>query len=639
MKKDDLIKEIKDRFREAYDAVDDDYTEVLDDLRFLKGENHWPADLKAQRDADGRPCLVINKLPVFADQIIGDVRQNEPSYKIKPVDSKADPETAEILTGLMRNIEAQNEAEIAYDTAVEAAIQSGIGAWRVGTEYSDDDQFEQDITITRIKNPLTIYWDPSSQKWDRSDSRYCFVTEKIPKKEFERQYPDASTSPFDGGKDNDFYWGDEKTVRIVEYWKKEPIKKTLYLVQKIDLMTGQPSEIYVTEMKPEPDRLGPEWRILKEKVVNTYEIKWCKANQAEVLEGPEDWPGKYIPIIMCYGKELNIEGHSFYRGIVRNSKDPQRLYNYSRSTGAEVISLAPKSPYLVTAKMVGNYQSIWDSAHKRSYPYLPWEPDPQNPQLRPFREAPIVANTGIQQEIIIADQELHDTTGLQLASLGKKSNEKSGRAIIARQREGDVANFPFYDNLARAIKYQVKVILDLIPKIYDTPRIIRILNRDGTEKLVPVNQSVMQPSPSGEAMSKIFDLTVGKYDVVVSVGPSYNTQREETADNIISFIQAVPQAGPLVLDILAKNLDWPGADEIEKRLKLLLPPQLQQGDPNQPPPRPQPPDPMQILTMKKLEAEAQGAALDNEEKYEKLQRLKRGEPPEPKEPKSAAKEG
>ncbi len=633
-KEQDIIQEIKSRFREAHDASDQIFQDALDDLNFIKGDTQWPADLKAQRESDGRPCLVINKIPVFADQVIGDIRQNEPSIKIKPVDSKADPETAQILTGLIRNIEIQNDAEIAYDTAAESAVICGIGAWRLGTEYTDDDQFEQDIIINRIKNPLTIYWDPAAQKWDKSDARFCFVTEKIPKDEFERLYPDASNSPFEGGKDRDYAWGDDKTTRIVEYFVKEPVKKTLYLVQKMTPVG--PSEIFVTEMKPDPMKLGPEWRTLKERKVESYKIKWYKASQVEILEGPQDWPGKYIPIVMLYGKELNIENQTSYRGIVRNAKDPQRLYNYSRSTGAEVISLAPKAPYLVTAKMIGNYQTFWDNAHKRSYPYLPYETDPTSPLAKPYREQPISANTGIQQEIMISDQEMHDTTGLQLASLGKKSNEKSGRAILARQREGDVANYAFYDNLARSMRYSGRIIVDLIPKIYDTPRILRILNRDGSDKFVPVNQPIPMQGPNGEAMSKVFDLTVGKYDVVVSIGPSFSTEREEAAENMIAFINAIPAAGPLVADLLAKNMDWPGADEIEKRLKLLLPPQLQTpatgtgGGPPPPPPAPSP-DPMAIMAMKKAEAEAQGASLAVEEKFHRLQRLKRGEPTEPSE--------
>lgn len=606
-KKDDILKEIKDRFREAYDYTDEQYSECISDLEFLKGDQ-WPEDLKAERVADGRPCLVISKLPVFADMIIGDIRQNEPSITVKGVDSKSDPETAEIISGLMRNIEIVSDAEIAYDTAVESSIQCGIGAFRIVTEYSDDDSFEQDILIKRIKNPFTIYWDPATQEWDNSDARYCFITSKIPRTEFEKLYPDAAMMSFDGRKDRDYFWGDDKTIRVVEYFKKVDVKKHIYL------MKDPAGNLFTTDVKPDlqiPELQG--WSIEKDRVVESYKIVWYKATQSEIIEGPQDWPGKYIPICMVYGKELNIEGKTYYRGVVRNSKDPQRLYNYSRSTGAEVISLAPKAPYIVTAKMISNYQPVWDQAHKKNFPYLPYEPDPHNPQAVPHRSEPIVVNTGILSEIQISDQEIHDTTGLQLASLGKKSNEKSGRAIIERQKEGDTAQFPYYDNLGRAMRYAGKVILDLIPKIYDTARIVRIINPDNTEKQVVVNQAF-----GTEGMHKIYDITVGKYDVVVAIGPSYKTQREEAADNMFKMLSVIPQAGPLMADLLFKNLDWPGSAEISKRLKLLLPPQLQQEPGEKSLLPPSPPDPRAIVADRGMAADVQKKELENRQLFNQM---------------------
>ena len=447
----------------------------------------------------------------------------------------------------------------------------------------------------------------------------------MPKAEFERQYPKASTSPAEGGHDQDLNWGNDKSVRVVEYWKKEPKTETVYLVEQQDQMTGAVTQ-FVTKMKPDQNMLDPSWRVVNKREIEGYTIEWYKATYGEILE-ETTWPGKYIPIVSVFGKETNIESTSTYRGMIRNAKDSQRLYNYSRSTGAEMISLAPKAPFLVTAKQINNYQHIWDNSHKKNYPYLPYDVDPGNPQAIPHRSEPVMVNTGINNEIMISDQELHDTTGLQQASLGMKSNEKSGRAIIARQKEGDVATFAYYDNLARSLRYAGRVLVDLIPKIYDTARMIRIINPDGTDKQVTVNA----PSTDEQGMNQMFDLTVGKYDVTVSIGPSYTTQRQETAENMIQFIQAVPQAGMLLADLFAKSLDWPGADKIEERLRLLLPPQIQATLPGAAPPQPPAPDPMQMIQMKHLEEQAKGAALDNEEKFHRVERLKRGLPPEPKE--------
>ncbi len=594
-KYDKLIEEIRDRFKEAFDAVSIAYDEMIDDLNFLNGKQ-WPDDLQKEREADGRPCLTINKLPTFADQVAGDMRMNSPSLKIKPVDSRADPETAEVLTGLIRNIEVQSNAEAAYDTAAESAVQCGKGTFRIVTEYADDDVFEQDIRIKRVKNPFTVYWDPGANEWDKSDADWAFITERISRDEYERLYPKATFMDAEGGKDRDAQWGVDKTVRVAEYFKKVPENKTLMLLR--EPTTGQ-------------ERVSTEnsegWEVINQRTVKTHKIVWCKTNGREILDGPNDWPGKLIPIIEVWGKELNIEGKSIYRGIVRFAKDSQRLYNYSRSHGAEVTSLAPKSPFLVTAKQIGNYQAKWDQAHKKNFPYLPYDIDQTAPP--PVRQPPISANTGITQEILVSDQEMHDTTGLQLSNLGKKSNERSGKAIRARAREGDVANFAYYDNLARGLTYAGKVLLDLIPKIYDTARIVRILNDEGSDAFVPINQPLQRPDGRGQ----IFDLTVGKYDVVVTIGPSYSTQREEAADSMMTFLQAVPDAGPLIADLVAKNMDWPGASEFEKRLKALLPPGIAAGDGGQPPPPPQPPppDPLDVAKHQKTMAEIERILIDN----------------------------
>ncbi len=557
----DLIGDAKARFKEAYDAIDVNRGEMLDDLNFLNGDQ-WPNALKNDREADGRPCLVINKMQAFVDQVIGDLRRNTPSIVIKPVDDNSDVETADILTGLIRNIQVQSDAEIVYDTAAEHSIVCGEGSFRVITEYSDDDTFDQDIRIRRLKNSFQVFWDPNAVMWDKADARYCFVTERIAKDEFEQLYPDKATMPAEGGRDKDPYWGDDHTIRIAEYWRKKPVKKTMRLYRNV--ITDE--EITTDE---ELDEMN--WSVLREREVDTHKIVMSKLNQVEELEPEAEWPGKLIPIVTIYGKELNIENKTVYRGIIRNAKDPQRLYNYSRSMSAEAVSLAPKAPWLVTAKQIKNYQAMWAQAHKKNFPYLPYNPDPQatGPPQRTF---PNMSHTGIKDEIMISDQEMHDTTGLQQSSLGKEGNEKSGKAILARQREGDIGNFVFHDNIARALRHCGRIILELIPHIYDTPKVVRVLGEDEEAEFVPINQ-IFTDEADG-ITEKIYDLTAGKYDVVVSVGPSYTTQREESAEMMMEFLRVIPQAAPLIADLLAKNFDWPGAQEIAERLRAMVPPQV-----------------------------------------------------------------
>lgn len=593
----DLMQEIRNRWEEAEGVWQEAYAAALEDLRFANGKQ-WPDDIESQRIADGRPCLTINKTASFGDQLIGDIRMNEPSIKVKPVDSGSDPDVAEILTGLMRNIEVQSNAEVAYDSAAESAIWCGFGAFRVITDYLDDESFEQDIRIKRIKNPFQVMWDPMSTEWDRSDARYCIIYENVPRDEFMGRWPDAQPISADGKRDNLNGWCTTKSVRICEYFRKVAEDKTLYLLRSDE--TG-------AEFIDTAHREGTT--VVKKRQVEAHKIEHYKVNGQEILEGPDEWPGTLIPICSVFGKEMNIEGNSIYRGIVRNAKDPARLYNYSRSQHAELTALAPKVPFLATMKMIGNYQSIWDTAHKKSLPVLPFDVDPELPAF-PKRAEPVSQNTGILAEIQIADQELHDTTGLQQANLGKTSNEKSGRAVLARQREGDVANFAYYDNLARAITYCGKVLLDLIPRIYDTERVVRILGEGDKEQFVPINQPVQLQQQNGEIIQKVFDLTIGKYDVVVTVGPSYSTQRDEAVDSMMAFVKAVPSAGPVVGDLVAKNMDWPGAQEIGDRLKRLIPPQILGEQPAQQQQQP-PPDPKEMLDLKKKKLDIEGKEISN----------------------------
>ena len=588
MAKDDkILSEIKDRFKLAYDAVHEAYEEMVGDLNFLNGDQWEDSVLK---DRDGRPSVTVNKLPGMVDRVNGDIRQNSPSIKIKPVDSESDPPTAEMLTGLIRNIEMQSAAEIAYDTAAESAVGCGKGTFRILTQYVGNDSFDQEIVIKRVRNPFSVFWDPNAQEWDRSDALYCFVMEELGKDEFEEKYPDASLQEFENLPRNSDFRGAKETIRVAEYYVKEQEKGKLYLVRD-----NETSEEFVVDGETPKEGL----EVLQDREITTDKLVWYKTNGAEILEGPTPQPGKYIGIIEVYGKELNIENKSIYRGVTRHSKDSMRLYNYARSQNAEVTSLAPRMPWVITKDMVAGFESIWASAHKKVLGYLPWNSDSNVPGAKPFRPDPISANTGILAEMEISNQDLHDTVGLQAPSVGKESSSgSSGRKEIALQRMGDVGSFAYYDNLGRALKYAGKVMVDMIPTIYDTERVVRILGEDGSDEFIQLNKSFTDEETGEE---RIYDLSTGKYDVVVTVGPSYNTQREEAADGMLGLMDSLPdQARMLIADLVTKNMDWPGADEIAERLQFLLPPELQKDKEGKsiPQPQPSPEDP-------NIEAEAQ----------------------------------
>lgn len=593
----EFMKKVRDRFTEAETAWRLNYENGLDDIRNLNGEQ-WPDRVKAEREADGRPCEVVNRLAGFVDQVVGDQRQNKPRITVIPVDQQGDPDIAKIFQGLIKNIENTSDADFAYDTALEHSAGSGIGWIRVLKDYSDSDSFTQDISISRVKNQFSVYMDPLSMQPDGSDARYCFVLEVISKDDHKARFPNAKSMSDaemaqSTGMGYEGWFMDDK-VRIAEYWERNVIERPIVLLS---------NGITMEKDKATPEALMQMAQggidiptIVKERISNSYEVKQYAVNGHEVIEGPKKWDGKYIPIIPVYGKELVVDGKMMLRGVIRNAKGPQRMYNYWRNMILETLALQPKAPYLVTTDQVAGFEDIWRNANKKSYPYLPYnrtgDPMPQ----RNFA-APVPAGAFAEAQIAIDDMKA--TTGIYDASLGSKSNETSGKAIMVRQKEGDTATYVYIDNLTRAIRHVGRILVDLIPKVYDTARIVRIMNRDNTQENLPINKTVMV---DGNVVI-INDLTVGKYDIVIDAGPSYATQRQEAADNTLKFMQMLPQQAPLMADIAVGNMDWLDADKIAKRLKKAVPPQYLDADEGGGQPPEPPPDPKAMVEMEKLKIE------------------------------------
>lgn len=578
--KDAILKEARKRYQIGYDANKKNFNDAKDDLLHVSGEGQWPDDLRKERESKLRPCLTINKLPTFIGQVVGDQRQNRPQIKVHPVDRGADQQTAEIYEGLIRNIETCSQADVAYDHAYECAVSSGWGWIRVVTEYSDDDVFDQDIRIKRVPNSFSVVWDPASTQFDMSDANWMFVTEIISKDEFETRFPKASLSNFDSNENLTQYWTAENDgIRIAEYFRKVPKRKTIYLWQD-----GSVTDELIDGLQP-----------LKSRSVDSYEIEWYLVSGSDVLDGPKVWPGRYFPLIPVWGKELWVDGKRWFQSLIRHAKDAQRLYNYDRTTYAETLALQPRVPYLLTPDQVEGHERQWDTFFEQNWPYILFNPDPLNPG-RPTREAPPMISQGVLQGIQIADVELKSTTGLFDPSLGDRQGQQSGKAILSLQRKGDIGTFTFSDNLGRAITHLARVLVDLIPKIYDTERVVRILGFDGKESNIVVNQRIPSFPPA-----VLNDITVGKYDVSVSFGPSFATQRIEAANAMIQFCtQGMPKEMVVgVADIIAENLDWPGKELFIRRIKKLQPPGLHEdeagNDPNKPP------SPVQMQQMQQMQ--------------------------------------
>jgi hypothetical protein len=568
---DEIIKDAREAFELAADAEAENRRDALDDLRFARLGEQWPAEIKRERDLDGRPCLTINRLPAFIRQVVNDARQNKPAIVVHPVDSQADPETAEVFNGLIRHIEQSSDAEVAYDTALDFAVTCGFGYFRINTRYASDDTFDQDLVVERVANPFSIYGDPDAAAADSSDWNSAFVVDTLPKAAFEARWKGAEAVDWSA----DSYasltgpWLEGDRVMVAEHWRREAVQRSI-----VALSDGQVVEVSAYQkQKAMFDALGVSV-VGRPRSVASHKVVQRILTGAEVLETVE-WAGKFIPIVPVYGEELHVDGRRRLRSLVRDAKDPQRMFNYWRTTSTELVALAPKTPFIGRKGAFETDSAKWATANTQSHAYIEYD-GPEPPMRQGFAGPP----AGAMAEALSASDDMKAIMGLYDASLGARSNETSGRAILMRQREGDVSTFHYIDNLNRAMRHAGRVMLDLIPKVYATPRVVRILGADGQAKAVPVNQpAAVTPDATGQIkeIEKIYDLTVGKYDLTVSSGPSFTSRREEAANQMIELIRAYPAAAPVIGDLLAKNLDWPGADEVAQRLQALLPAQAQAG--------------------------------------------------------------
>ena len=584
----DVLATARARLSMAISSYSESREDELDDLRFYSGspdnQFQWPADVLATRGAvqgqtiNARPCLTINKLPQHVRQVTNDQRQNRPSGKVIPADDKADVEVAEVFNGVVRHIEYISDADVAYDTACENQVAYGEGYIRLLTEYCDDTTFDQDIKIGRVRNSFSVYMDPTIQDPCGADAKWCFITEDLTRDEYERLYPNAaplSTLMSLGVGDQSIsQWLNENTVRIAEYFYVEYDTTDLHLYPgNQTAFAGTPEDKQLRAMFGKP---------LRSRRADRKKVKWCKINGYEILE-ERDWAGKYIPVVRVVGNEFVIEGRLYISGLVRNAKDAQRMYNYWVSQEAEMLALAPKAPFIGYGGQFEGYEQQWKTANTQNWPYLEVNPDVTDGQGNmlplPARAQPPMASSGLLQAKMGASEDIKSTTGQYDASLGIGGNERSGRAILARQREGDTGTYHYVDNLARAVRHVTRQLVDLIPKIYDTQRVARIIGEDGESSMVKMNP--MQPEPvkkivdqNGIVIDKIYNPSVGKYDVVVVTGPGYATKRQEALEAMAQLLQTNPQLWAVAGDLFVKNMDWPGAQEMAKRFAKTIDPKI-----------------------------------------------------------------
>ena len=553
-KEQDIITEALHRFETAADSWQETYDLALGDVAFIdEPEGQW--DETSKNNRKNRPCLTFDKLSASVDRIVGSQFANMPSIKVRAAE-EGDENIAEIFQGLLRQIDQRGLK--AFKTAYKFAVKGGWGCFLIDHDYIDDVSLNQDIIIREIKNPFSVLIDPGVQAQPIEEARYGFVFEDIERDEFERMYPEAKSE----GSQSDFEstgnfdsWVSQDYVRVADYYRI--VTEETRLVQLSDgrVVDYSQIELITDELNLNGITLGKERRVQMRK------LERYKLTALEVLEEIE-CVGRYIPIVPVFGKTTNVDGTFFSRGIVQKAKDAQKMYNYARSVAVEVTALTPKQPYLVTPGMIKGHEERWRNMMTSSDPVMFFNFDQGQ---KPFREAPAQGSPALSQDAQLASADIQATTGIFEANLGQQGNETAGVAIRGRQFQGELTNYEYADQLSDSLELAGKICIDLIPKIYDTERQIRILGEDETEEVIAVNKP-LQDMQTGEFILTN-DLSVGHYDIKMATGPSFSTRKQETAEQLSQIIAQNPDMSQLVGDILFKNLDLVGGDEVISRLR------------------------------------------------------------------------
>lgn len=716
--KEDFLNTATKRLKREIDADTHNRTAAIEDLKFLQGgDNQWDDGEIKRRNLRGRPHLTMNELPKYVNQLVGDMRHNRARIKVRPASAKADPDIACVRQGIIWDAEYTSNAEAIYDYAGEMVASCGYGAWRIRTRYCLDNPFLQEMYLERIKNPFLVYYDSDAKSEVYADAKYCFVLEKLTRDEFKERYPGKdtpSTSLKTGFGTSDEVWFDSDTFFIADYYVVETEKQTMCQLadgsfldeeslnerieawekdvqekrskleeqrqQLIEITSQQPppppllSGAPSPQPPPPPPPLPPKpdlpdnLKAERKREVERPRVRHYAITADQILDGPNDIPGFFIPVILAQGPDRNIEGKRWVRSLIRDAKDPQRNLNFWVTDAAEIVDMIPKAPWIGTAVQFAGYEKDYAAANVENFPFLKYNRDVDDMG----REAPLPQRVDIGQQpvaifsqITMAIQGIKDAIGMYSADVGDQGPERTGAALMQRQMPGDIATFCFIDNLNRAIAHGGRIMNSMIPEVYDTDRDVRVYNMDDTQSFMPVNTTVakaqertgMIPQPAQlpgqpnqqpgqmpikdqfknmdkrliqrlkvqNRNDKYNDLSEGIYDIEIRTGPSYATQRQEASTQLIQIAQFNPEVFKMVAHIYFRNADFDGAEEASEILKATLPPGLIKPQPGEPPPPPREPAPMeqvQMILAQAAQKEAQVKELDAQNKQLEAQNNK-----------------
>lgn len=604
---DTTLDEMRRRYTTASDACATLYDMAAEDERFVTvpGEQ-WDSRLKARRA--GRPMFEFPKLAAHVRQVENEMRQGRPQGKVRGT-KDSDRGLAELMQGICRNIEAVSNAEQAYDIAYQKAVKGGMGVWRIVTDYASDDDFELDIFIKPVRNPRSVKFDPAAREIDRRDGHFTFVEELIPRDQYQREHPDADLTDFDADGSQDMSrWREAGLIRRAEYWYKDPVKERLLALSDGRVLRAnelaKQLRIKLEEIDPFLQQQGIV--IVRERPIDTHVVRMRLTNGHQWLSEPYDFPSKFIPVVPVFGNIEDIDGEDYWQGMVRSNKDQQRLHNVHRTAIVEAVAKAPKAPFILKRSWIKGNENQWKHANSEDYPYLVVSDEATE---MPKRAAQADLPVALLQLAGLDNEDIKANTGLHNASLGAQSNETSGRGILARQQQGATATYNYSDNLSYAIRYSYEILVDMIPRVMDTPRVVRILGPDGGEKFKQLYQEVTDPA-TGQTVV-LNDVRKGKYSIETTIGPSFATQRMEAVEAFTQMLGQMgsglpPQIGALMAYMAVKNMDLPGVEELDAAFRKILVAQgVVQPKDGEEPPAPAQPDPKLMADAQKIIAQAQ----------------------------------
>ena len=544
----EILEDAIERFKSCLENEDENRKNFLEWLRFYGGDQ-WTELDRNRRTTSKRPMMTENMIKQYVLDVINDFAQNPPGIKVRPRDDRADVVTANILEMHTRQIEDYSKARAIYQEAGKYAIIGGQAGWRVNIKYTSDDAFEKDIVIEPFADPLAILPGPADQA-DYSDMEYCFIEQWVDEDAYAVLDKDGKETWQDALSNANEQWQKDEKIRLVEYWYRKPETALIALMPDKTVIDWTPDiEKQFTMMQMAP---------LKVREVTRDVVYQCLLSSTSIIDGPHKWPGKFIPIVFIVGEELLIDGKKVRSGKIKDGMDSQRALNYAESTLFEKMALAPKAPYIGPKKAFEGYEQVWGSANTDNHAYLPYNDDAVSPPTRN------VTDTVSQGEMALSQSAANNLRLIMGArdQTGLDPRVESGKAVLAKQKQYDKGSFHYINAINRGVEFTGRILVDLVPRIYDADRTIRLLGDDGESQAIKMSQPIIK-----DGQQFVIDLTRGKYDVTIDSGPSYSSQREETATVITNLIQADPQSSSILAPWLFSTMDWPKAKEIGDQLR------------------------------------------------------------------------